>query len=89
MKKYLFIQLLFLYEKNKKDKKIEEIKQLINIIDKDCLELDKCLHKITRPVNENKFRISIIDDKNLELKEEIKKKIYSIQILENDANSNI
>ena len=82
LKKYLFIQLLFLNEKYKKDKIFQKIKEQINLLDKDYLSLDKCQKTIPRPINKKKFEISELDNKNSELKEEIKKKKESIQFLE-------
>ena len=82
LKKYLFIQLLFLNEKYKKDKIFQKIKEQINLLDIDYLSLDKCQKTIPRPINKKKFEISELDNKNSELKEEIKKKKESIQFLE-------
>ncbi len=82
LKKYLFIQLLFLNEKYKKDKIFQKIKEQINLLDIDYHSLDKCQKTISRPINRNKFKISELDNKNSELKEEIKKKKESIQFLE-------
>ena len=82
LKKYLFIQLLFLNEKYKKDKIFQKIKEQINLLDKDYLSLVKCQKTIPRPINKKKFEISELDNKNSELKEEIKKKKESIQFLE-------
>ena len=82
LKKYLFIQLLFLNEKYKKDKIFQKIKEQINLLDIDYLSLDKCQKTIPRPINKNKFKISELDNKNSELNKEIEKKKESIQFLE-------
>ena len=82
LKKYLFIQLLFLNEKYKKDRIFQKIKEQINLLDKDYLSLDKCQKTIPRPINKNKFKISELDNKNSELNKEIEKKKESIQFLE-------
>ena len=82
LKKYLFIQLLFLNEKYKKDKIFQKIKEQINLLDIDYLSLDKCQKTIPRPINKNKFKISELDNKNSELNKEIVKKKESIQFLE-------
>ena len=82
LKKYLFIQLLFLNEKYKKDKIFQKIKEQINLLDIDYLSLDKCQKTIPRPINRNKFKISELDNKNSELNKEIEKKKESIQFLE-------
>ena len=82
LKKYLFIQLLFLNEKYKKDKIFQKIKEQINLLDIDYLSLDKCQKTIPRPINKNKFKISELDNKNSELNKEIQKKKESIQFLE-------
>ena len=82
LKKYLFIQLLFLNEKYKKDKIFQKIKEQINLLDIDYLSLDKCQKTIPRPINRNKFKISELDNKNSELNKEIVKKKESIQFLE-------
>ena len=86
LKKYLFIQLLFLNEKYKKDKIFQKIKEQINLLDIDYLSLDKCQKTIPRPINKNKFKISELDNKNSELNEEIKKKKESIKYLEYIGN---
>ena len=67
LKKYLFIQLLFLNEKYKKDKIFQKIKEQINLLDIDYHSLDKCQKTIPRPINKNKFKISELDNKNSEL----------------------
>ena len=82
LKKYLFIQLLFLNEKYKKDKIFQKIKEQINLLDTDYHSLDKCQKTISRPINRNKFKISELDNKNSELNKEIVKKKESIQFLE-------
>ena len=82
LKKYLFIQLLFLNEKYKKDKIFQKIKEQINLLDIDYLSLDKCQKTIPRPINKKKFEISELDNKNSELNKEIEKKKESIQFLE-------
>ena len=82
LKKYLFIQLLFLNEKYKKDKIFQKIKEQINLLDIDYHSLDKCQKTISRPINRNKFKISELDNKNSELNKEIEKKKESIQFLE-------
>ena len=82
LKKYLFIQLLFLNEKYKKDKIFQKIKEQINLLDIDYHSLDKCQKTIPRPINKNKFKISELDNKNSELNKEIEKKKESIQFLE-------
>ena len=82
LKKYLFIQLLFLNEKYKKDKIFQKIKEQINHLDMDYLSLDKCQKTIPRPINKKKFEISELDNKNSELNKEIEKKKESIQFLE-------
>ena len=82
LKKYLFIQLLFLNEKYKKDRIFQKIKEQINLLDTDYHSLDKCQKTISRPINRNKFKISELDNKNSELNKEIVKKKESIQFLE-------
>ena len=82
LKNYLFIQLAFLNEKNTKDKKIQEMKEQINILDTDYLSLDKCLKTICRPINKKTCELSRLENKNSELEEKIQKTRDSIKYLE-------
>ena len=82
LKKYLFNQLVLLEDKKDKERKIQEIKNEINNLEKDFPSLKKCLLTIIRPVNKNNSKINKLDNKIKELKDEIDKVTERIKYYE-------
>ena len=78
LKNILFQQLILLDQKIKKDKEIEQIKESINILEKDELDLTKCQKVVTRALCKKIHSKNELDKKDEELKEEILKIINRI-----------
>ena len=78
LKNILFQQLILLDQKIKKDKEIEQIKESINILEKDELDLTKCQKVVARTLWKKIHSKNELDKKDEELKEEISKVINRI-----------
>ena len=78
LKNILFQQLILLDQKIKKEKEIEQIKESINILEKDELDLTKCQKVVTRALCKKIHSKNELDKKDEELKEEILKIINRI-----------
>ena len=78
LKNILFQQLILLDQKIKKEKEIEQIKESINILEKDELDLTKCQKVVTRALCKKIHSKNELDKKDEELKEEISKVINRI-----------
>ena len=86
LKQYLFNQLVLLDDKKDKDKKIQELIERIDNLEKDRTSLAKCLHTIIRPVNKNTCKINKLDNKIKELNDDIVKVSGNIKYLEYMGN---
>ena len=86
LKQYLFNQLVLLDDKKDKDKKIQEVIEKIDNLEKDRTSLAKCLHTIIRPVNKNTSKINKLDNKIKELNDDIVKVSGNIKYLEYMGN---
>ena len=86
LKQYLFNQLVLLDDKKDKEKKIQEIIEKIDNLEKDRTSLAKCLHTIIRPVNKNTCKINKLDNKIKELNDDIVKVSGNIKYLEYMGN---
>ena len=86
LKQYLFNQLVLLDDKKDKDKKIQELIERIDNLEKDRTSLAKCLHTIIRPVNKNTSKINKLDNKIKELNDDIVKVSGNIKYLEYMGN---
>ena len=78
LKNILFQQLILLDQKIKKEKEIEQIRESINILEKDELDLTKCQKVVTRALCKKIHSKNELDKKDEELKEEILKIINRI-----------
>ena len=79
LKKILFPQLILLEQKFINDRKIDQIKESLSILEKDELDLLKCQKVVTRALNKKIYWENEIDNKGKELKEEILKVIGRIK----------
>ena len=86
LKQYLFNQLVLLDDKKDKERKIQEIIEKIDNLEKDRTSLAKCLHTIIRPVNKNTCQINKLDNKIKELNDDIVKVSGNIKYLEYMGN---
>ena len=86
LKQYLFNQLVLLDDKKDKERKIQEIIEKIDNLEKDRTSLAKCLHTIIRPVNKNTSKINKLDNKIKELNDDIVKVSGNIKYLEYMGN---
>jgi len=86
LKQYLFNQLVLLDDKKDKERKIQEIIEKIDNLEKDRTSLAKCLHTIIRPVNKNTCKINKLDNKIKELNDDIVKVSGNIKYLEYMGN---
>ena len=79
LKKILFPQLILLEQKFINDRKIDQIKESLSILEKDELDLLKCQKVVTRALNKKIYWENELDNKGKELKEEILKVIGRIK----------
>ena len=86
LKQYLFNQLVLLDDKKDKERKIQEMMEKIDNLEKDHTSLTKCLHTIIRPVNKNTSKINKLDNKIKELNDDIVKVTQNIKYLEYIGN---